>query len=445
MAHLAALNPLLLDPLRPSLFELVSASQLDALLGPSLRYVLARLASRYPRYLLRLVLNFDELYALLAAAIELRCLKAWNASFTESFYDLARRRVLAADHVVVAASAGSASTQLRVDQLSALRDKEIYASLFSLVGIPYLTEKFDRYYESLHARSLFRSQTRAQRFEETDSGAPSYKQKMSQILALAKRIKVRLESYFYSYYPSMRFSASAISLILSLFYLFGQSPYHSLSDFLIGIRFTRQQRPDSFIPNSSRSVTNTSTLSRSPLGKIKLAALRGTDAILGGMLPTAVFALKLLEWWHASDFPRQLAQSTRRRQREIQQAHLDDQSADVEESSRRIKYALDAPEVPLCVRDQIGNFDEVGELSSSEEDNFDSNSCRLCGTASINEPTAIETGRVFCYTCIYNYISRFSSSAEFVTCPITQQKLLSCHFDEASESWVPSGLRRLVV
>ncbi|KAK7203025.1 Pex12 amino terminal region-domain-containing protein [Myxozyma melibiosi] len=433
MSHLSTLNPLLLDPSRPTLFELVSASQLSDLLSPTVRYILASLASRHPRYLLRLVLHFDELYALLSAAIELRCLKLSNASFTESFYDLARRRVLKADRAVVAASGSLPSVQHKVDRLAALRPREIYSSLFALVGLPYILTKLDLYYESLQAASVFRSH--AQRSNPDDSNAdPIARRKL--------KLKLFITKYFAKLYPSLKLSASTISLLLSILYLFGRTPYHSLTDFLLAIRYTRQS-PDSApfsSPSRSSSSSSSSSLSSpSPLRKLIALALRASDLTLKGVLPTAVFALKLLEWWHASDFPRQLAQSTRRRQREElqqqqqQQQQLDEMDAENDEqSAEEPKYALDPPDLPSPTSD-----------TSPDDDKETNEQCAICHHK-IKEPTAIETGQVFCYSCIYSYINSSAANSP-VRCPVTKQRLLLCRYDAVTESWLVGGLRRLVV
>lgn len=68
------------DPYRPSFFELAAQEQLGDLLKPALRYTLAVLAQRNPRYLLRVVNRFDEVYALIMWAIERHYLKTWGES-----------------------------------------------------------------------------------------------------------------------------------------------------------------------------------------------------------------------------------------------------------------------------------------------------------------------------------------------------------------------------
>ncbi len=68
------------DPYRPSFFELFAQEQLRDLLSPALRYVLSVLAQRNPRYLLRIVNRFEEIYALGMFAVERHYLRTWGES-----------------------------------------------------------------------------------------------------------------------------------------------------------------------------------------------------------------------------------------------------------------------------------------------------------------------------------------------------------------------------
>ncbi|KAK9369445.1 Pex12 amino terminal region-domain-containing protein [Lipomyces kononenkoae] len=414
MSHLSTLNPLLLDPSRPTLFELVSAEQLSGLLSPSVRYVLAYFAVRHPRYLLKLTLYFDELYALVSSVIELRCLRTWNASLTESFYELTRRRVLKADRTVVAASGHAPVVESKVARLARLRSREIYASLFCLVGVPYLQEKVERYIEGIQSRSLFRSHY------ATEAATTRW-----------GRIRAKLDQLLLTLYPSLKLGTGTITLLLNLLYLFGKSPYHSLSDFLLGIRYTRQSVA-AFVRPTQINVGAKGLPSRTWTQQIQSSMSRSFDIALSSILPTAVLALKLLEWWQASDFPRQLSQSTRRHLRELQHAReLESalESGEEDTNSDTAKYALDSPLKPK-------------ELGGNEINRSDI--CGIC-CKEMKDPTVIETGRVFCYQCIYSYIVNTPADAKAVHCPLTRQRLLGCRFDEISERWIASGLRKLVV
>lgn len=80
------------DSFRPSFYELAAQEQLQDLLKPCLRYILSVLAQRNPRYLLKIINKFDEVYAIMMWAIERHYLRTWGSSFAENFYGLKRRR-----------------------------------------------------------------------------------------------------------------------------------------------------------------------------------------------------------------------------------------------------------------------------------------------------------------------------------------------------------------
>ena len=93
MEYLSALQSPV-DDLKPSIFELLSEQQLAALLPPTLRYLLAVATHRHPRYLLRILNNYDEVYGLLSLVVERYYLNTFGGSFTENFYGLKREKVL---------------------------------------------------------------------------------------------------------------------------------------------------------------------------------------------------------------------------------------------------------------------------------------------------------------------------------------------------------------
>jgi peroxin-12 len=78
------------DNHRPPLFELIWADELDELIEPALRYVMAQATHRYPRYFLPLFNRFDEVFALLKTTIQYSYLREWSASFSEHFYGVKR-------------------------------------------------------------------------------------------------------------------------------------------------------------------------------------------------------------------------------------------------------------------------------------------------------------------------------------------------------------------
>lgn len=90
MEYYSSLDASQLDSETPTLFELISSNQLEALLSPSLRYVLVHYTAKYPKYLLRIANRFDEINLSLRALVEWYFLHYWLGLFTENFYGLKR-------------------------------------------------------------------------------------------------------------------------------------------------------------------------------------------------------------------------------------------------------------------------------------------------------------------------------------------------------------------
>ena len=125
------------DDQKPSLFELLSEQQLNALLPPTLRYLLATATHRYPRHLLRVLNSFDELYALVMLLVERHfLLHRGGGSFTENFYGLKREKALGGE--VPRASWGAPEV---VRETVKLRTGDVWRNLAVLVGVPYLKRK----------------------------------------------------------------------------------------------------------------------------------------------------------------------------------------------------------------------------------------------------------------------------------------------------------------
>ena len=117
-----------LDEAKPSLFELISESQLRDLLEPSVRYVLAIATQRHPRYLIHIFNRFDEVYALSMLLVERHYLRKWGGTFTENFYGMKRERMIARD----LPRAGKAVPDI-LSESTRLRGPDVWKSLFVIV------------------------------------------------------------------------------------------------------------------------------------------------------------------------------------------------------------------------------------------------------------------------------------------------------------------------
>jgi peroxin-12 len=168
-------------------------------------------------------------------------------------------------------------------------------------------------------------------------------------------------------------------------------------------------------------------------------------------LPTSIFALKFLEWWHASDFARQLSKKA---------AEGIELPPPVISgfSSLSVKFG------PAGQKKVASNTDEKKEKDAAEIENppiaatsllpiftvtppHNSESCPICGHE-ITTATACQTGFVFCYTCIHRWLEgNHDRQEEFIKgkegkwengkgrCAVTGRKVLGG----------TEGLRRVMV
>lgn len=364
-----------LDESRPTLFELIAQDQLRDLLHPAIHYILAFYAQRYPRYLLRIVNNSDEIYAALMVVVETHFLKQYGGTFTENFYGLKRERASGVKSLSRVASAAPNALKRVTD----LRTRDRIWAVAFLVGIPFIKAKLDQQWE-LHGvpdAVLARSHRQDRELPENAS--------------IQLRFNHYCKSVLKTIYPGLNAVYFLSSLYYNLAYMFGHSNYHSLSHALLRQRMRRLDGQDyrRIGDSMAKPITLPPNSSLSPLVFLRLLLPRGISA-LKYILPLGIFFLKFLEWWQSSDFAAQLARKT---------------SSSVE---------LPPPHrVPIP--------DEAKSLENKKE-------CRLCGKDIVN-PTAIQTGFVFCYVCAYKWVEEFSQ------CPVTGAKLLNG----------VAGLRRLMI
>lgn len=364
-----------IDETRPTLFELIAQDQLRDLLQPAIRYILAFYAERYPRYLLRIANSTDELYAVLMTVVESHFLAQYGGSFTENFYGLKRER---ATTIRDLSRTNTAAPNILKHGLR-LRLRDRIWSIAFLVGVPYLKAKLDEQWE-IHGVPDLVLGMQQRRSQETTRDKH-----------FLGRLKKHSISVFKAAYPTVNAAYHLSSLYYSLAYMFRSSNYHSPSFALLQQRMRRLDGNDyrRIEEVSGKPLTLPPNSSLSPLVFLKMLLPRGISA-LKYILPLGIFFLKFLEWWQSSDFAAQMARNT---------------SSSIE---------LPPPVQPSAEKTE--KYVQDGRL------------CRLCGSDIVN-PTAIQTGFVFCYVCAYKWVKEKSS------CPITNVKLLNG----------TDGLRRLMV
>ncbi|PWW76506.1 hypothetical protein C7212DRAFT_295047 [Tuber magnatum] len=318
-----------LDESKPSLFELISETQLRDLLEPSVRYVLAIITQRHPRHLIHIFNNFDEAYALLMLLVERHYIRRWGGSFTENFYGIKRERVLAKE----LPRASKAAPHILASSTK-LRRSDIWKSLFIIVCFLSL--------------SLWKGGGKQRAFEAASRTPPR---------------------------------------------------------------------------SGSTPLTPTSLLSATALTRLILPPILDSLKIL---LPTSIFFLKFLEWWHASDFARQLSVKAAASIELPPPAIVPPPSKDQEEEEGDEGY------YPRNSSKNSKELERQGrKLIPSPED---SGVCPIC-LEELTNPTASQTGYVFCYPCIFRWVQDGQEDPAKGHCPITGVKLLGG----------TEGLRRIMV
>lgn len=406
-----------LDEQKPSLFEILSENELNALIPPSIRYLLALATHRHPRYLLRVLNNFDEIYALLSLAVERYYLGTYGGGFTENFYGLKRERVLRVKGGETPRARLGAAGEVR--EVLKLRNDDIWRNLAVMVGLPYLKRKLDESYD-IHAAGV-NMLGPAYRDRDAYPAEGTWKQKLM---------------WYYKWflrrvYPGVNAAYWFAMLAFNLAYLFDGTKYHSPFMMLIGTRIRRLNAADARAielatapppapegaPPGFRSLLHPRTL-----GRILYPQLLSSLRLL---LPTSIFALKFLEWWHNSDFARQLSKKANEGlelpppvlagNNGLAIATRPTSSASNEGLAEKGLGRRDsgvATTQPISSLTRLPILTVPRPTDSTEDNEEDEKSseklpasaiCPIC-VSEIQTATAAQTGIVYCYTCIFKWV-----------------------------------------
>ncbi|RAL04178.1 ubiquitin-protein ligase peroxin 12 [Aspergillus ibericus CBS 121593] len=404
------------DELKPSLFELLAEQQLSDLLPPSIRYILAVATHRHPRYLLRILNSYDEIYALLSLVVERYYLRTFGGSFTENFYSLKRERVLLTKNGEIPRAQLGAPGPVR--ETLKLRSSDVWKNLLVLVGIPYLKRKLDEGYD-IHA---------APQASLIMSGGPRYNP--GDELPPNPTIRQRLLHYYKWFlrniYPSINGAYYFSILAFNLAYLFDNTKYSSPFLWLIGTRIRRLSSADHRAIASildPKPTPGASARTRPGSGLLGLLSPQNLYpqllTSLRYFLPASIFALKFLEWWHASDFSRQLARKATEvldlpapvitgmtspsEKRAAAAAATEKQQA----SSQTLKSALKSTTPPrkrIQPPISASSYLPIFTVPLPPPDSEVASACPVC-LNQLTNPTACQTGYVFCYVCIFHWLN----------------------------------------
>ncbi|KKA28918.1 hypothetical protein TD95_002488 [Thielaviopsis punctulata] len=390
------------DPQKPSLFELLSEQQLSALLPPTIRYLLVLCAQRYPRYFLRLLNSFDEIYALAMVVVERFYLRTRGGSFTENFYGLKREKATATDipRAVLGASAVARDTLK-------LQARDVWMNVGVSVGVPYLKRRLDEDYEVNAPRAML---------------GLAYT-RMPDNPTLRQRFTHYYRWFLSNIYPSINAAYCFACLAFNMAYLFDRSRYHSPLMWLVGTRVRRMAAADYEALAQKAAASAAAASARGETGKQALlrtltSPRRLGKSLLAGLsmaLPASIFALKFLEWWYASDFAKQLTRSTTdaldlpppvlplvRRFRALNSkksmSNLGDEGAgrrSYDGGAALPTEEVTADEAPVARESLLPIYTVRAPRDSAL--------CPICERP-VQTATACQTGIVYCYSCIHRWL-----------------------------------------
>lgn len=378
------------DDQKPSLFEILSEQQLNALLPPTLRYLLTVATHRHPRYLLRILNSFDELYALAMLLVERHYLRTRGGSFTENFYGLKRDKTLRAE---IPRAAATAPNLVR-DTLR-LSTADVWRNLAVLVGVPYLKRKLDEGYEINAPRALL--------------GAAYTR--MPDNPTLRDRFLHYYRWFLRNVYPSVNAGYHFAVLAFNLSYLFDGSKHHHPLMWLIGTRVRRMTAADYQAIDALSSAKPASKGSSRP-GWASFFSPREVGprvlSSLSVLLPMSIFMLKFLEWWYQSDFAKQLSRKAAESidlpppvlsTRAQKSSATGKQKEDTEQQQQRSADDRRADPSPADAPIATPSLLPVYTVPPPE----DSSACPIC-LDDVVTPTACQTGVVYCYSCIHRWL-----------------------------------------
>lgn len=345
--------------------------------------------------------------------VERYYLRNFGGSFTENFYSLKRERVLKLKNGEVPRAQLGAPGPVR--ESLKLNESDVWKNLAIMVGIPYLKRKLDEGYD-VHA---------APQASLVMAGGPRYSP--SEELGPNPTIRQRL-SYYYKWflrnvYPSVNAGYYFSILVFQLAYLFDNSKYPSPFLWLIGSRIRRLSSADHRAIAEILDPKQTPGPSGRRPGSGLLGLLNPQNlypqllASLRYFLPASIFALKFLEWWHASDFSRHLAlkaTETLDLPAPVVKGMIPpDERAKIEEEKKKkaeqtkgktdLKPALKSRrhhQPPISATSYLPIFTVT--LPPSDPEN--ATTCPICLNQLAN-PTACQTGYVFCYVCVFHWIN----------------------------------------
>ena len=349
--------------------------------------------------------------------VERHYLRTYGGGFTENFYGLKRERVLHVKGGDLPRTQLAASAQLR--ESLKLTSGDVWKNVAIMVGIPYLKRKFDEAYEIYAPQAALLG--------------PRYNRDILPHNATwRQRFLFYYKWFIKNVYPSVNAAYYFSLLAFNLAYLFSNTAYSSPLLWLIGTRIRRMSGADhhaiALAAEKSKNAASFPAARPGQAGSIfspRNITSSMTSRILSGtrlLLPMSIFALKFLEWWHASDFARQLSRKASEGLDLPPPAisSLTSKSCKAEVGlSEKAPNSVSlghpagttaAPSAPAPVtppktkpRHPISSDSHLPILTVPLLSPEMSDLCPIC-LNSIVTPTATQTGHIFCYICIFKWV-----------------------------------------
>ncbi|GMH11298.1 hypothetical protein Nepgr_013139 [Nepenthes gracilis] len=365
---------------RPTFFEMAAAQQLPASLRAALTYSLGVLALRRP--ILHKVLDYeDEFFALLNLVLEIHSLRTTDASFSESLYGLRRRSVRAKLKKDIQSDSAHRTYH------SGLEKRQRVLSVIFLVVLPYVKSKLHSIYNKEREAALQASLWGP--LDEGFSGADYLDGGGSFVPPDDSHAEVSSRSRFLrktkkiigACYPWIHAGHEGLIFAYQMLYLLDATGFYSIGLHVLGIQICRATGQE--LMDASSRISRIRSLERERLRgppwlkKLLGGLLSGTYAVLDyaqtGLI-AAVFIFKMMEWWY--------------------------QSAEERISAPTIYPPPPPPPAPKVAKEGI-------PLPP------DRTICPLCSQKRANPSVLTISGFVFCYACIFKYVSQYKR------CPVT--------------------------
>lgn len=317
-----------------------------------------------------------------------------------------------------------------------LRTKDVWLNLAILVGLPYVKRKLDESFDIHAPQALILG--------------PNYNRDiLPRDATMWQRVKWSYKWFLQHVYPSVNAAYHFSLLAFSLAYLFDNSKYSSPFLSLIGTRIRRMSEADyraitlaeqqgtssgsqGARPGQSNSILHPATMAR----MINIRLLSSLKLLL----PTSIFALKFLEWWHASDFARQLSRKATEgldlpppvvsglisKTNSVTTPAIAEHTSTTNDRTPKTANTVSlsspaaAPFLPISPQlspsralassmktlksaPPISLVTQLPILVVPPPTPPTSPFCPIC-LSTIETPTAAQTGYVFCYTCIFKWV-----------------------------------------